>query len=174
MGQIQQSVNSMIGSMGLMAGLIAHSPAVKDAKEIRSLNKEIGRHNAVEASAKQDYSDKMNSLRNEVMETGMSKEQESSRSKALAKAYNEITGVTAQKRSDAYGKLYDLTGNKDYLQQSVNDSQLAKIRAIDHMQNAIEERYTAKQLYDQLKPDEKRDFRKTIQHEASQEKRGGK
>lgn len=129
MGQIQSSINSMIGSAAIMAGLGANTQAFKDKKELRTLNKKIAAYDKSEESAQTEYNEASKNLMNEKLESGMSNEQYRARQEALKERRNEVAGVTAQKKADAYNRMFDLTGNENYLHQAKQQSDLARIRS---------------------------------------------
>lgn len=175
MGEIQQSVNNMISTAGIMAGLYANSPMGKKQKEtrlakgdIKSLGKQLDAN--IAAADKGLMSPEVFSAKHKEIT-----QKQAEAYKTIAK--NNPTEENAAKSAlaDEVALVFSDEATKQFEEamKKINSSpaSMAKEMATKHLDDSIAE----KSLIEQFKAEpNKSKFLRQAQHIQSQEKRGGK
>lgn len=174
MGVIQNSVNNMIGTAGVIAGLAANSPEVKAYKEkqmaIKTAKSRIEAYNDMDAREEAKYQKSVKDLMNKYIDPdtgsyreGLTREQYDTEMEGLKTKRNEVLAVTGQKRTDIYNEMFELTGSEDWLHEAAQSQELtdirkrqlsskdARIRAINSMSDAQEQKRTRRNFMDYLR-----------------------
>lgn len=129
MGNIQNSINQMLGTAAVAAGLYANTDMAKQAKEMKALSKkEATLQKGLEASkADETYQKAMQDLMNEQLETGMDKETYEARADALKRQRASIKEPYTTAMSEINARRFDITGKPEYLKDYLQQQKLAKI-----------------------------------------------